>query len=134
MVQVKKRRETDVRAVNVDTMPTTTSVISTGQLSVAFYQSEPVTEKVQARQLRVAIYASDGELISDSHEIEFDLTSENPREREYKIRLVLSKQADNYNQQPVTLKLEEKVTGTSHYKEYKTQQFTLRRSFTSDFD
>lgn len=134
VLQVKKRRETDVSAINVDIMPTTTSVISTGQLSVAFYQSEPVTEKVQARTLRVGIYAGDGELISDSHELAFDLTSENAREREQKVRLVLSKQADDYNQQPVTLKLEELVAGTSHFKEYKSAQFTLRRSFTSDFD
>ncbi|WP_153558045.1 BREX-1 system phosphatase PglZ type A [Roseimaritima sediminicola] len=134
VLQVKKRRETDVSAVNVDIMPTTTSVISTGQLSVAFYQSEPVTEKVQARTLRVGIYAGDGELISDSHELVFDLSSENARERELKVRLVLSKQADEYNQQPVTLKLEEPVAGTNHFKEYKSAQFTLRRSFTSDFD
>lgn len=134
VLQVKKRRQTDVSAVNVDIMPTTTSVISTGQLSVAFYQSEPVTEKVQARTLRVGIYAGDGELLSDSHELVFDLMSENARERELKVRLVLSKQADDYNQQPVTLKLEELVVGTSHFKEYKSAQFSLRRSFTSDFD
>jgi uncharacterized protein (TIGR02687 family) len=134
VLQVKKRRETDISAVNVDIMPTTTSVISTGQLSVAFYQSEPVTEKVQARTLRIGVFAGDGELISDSHDLVFDLTSENPRERELKVRLVLSKLADNYNQQAVTLKLEELVAGTSHFKEYRTAQFTLRRSFTSDFD
>lgn len=134
VLQVKKRRETDVSAVHIDIMPTTTSVISTGQLSVAFYQSEPVTEKVQARTLRIGIYAGDGELISDSHEVVFDLTSTHARERELKVRLVLSKQADNYNQQPVILKLEERVAGTSHFTEYKSTQFTLRRSFTSDFD
>ena len=134
VLQVKKRRETDVSAVNVDIMPTTTSIISTGQLSVAFYQSEPATEKRQARAVRVGIYASDGELISDSHQLLFDLASGNARERELKVRLVLSKQADAYNQQPVMLKLEELVAGTSHFKEYKSAQFTLRRSFTSDFD
>jgi len=134
VLQVKKRRETDVSAVNVDIMPTTTSIISTGQLSVAFYQSEPVSEKVQARKLRVGIYAGDGELISDSHDLVFDLTSESARERELKLRLVLSKEADNYNQQPITLRLEEPVAGTSHFKDYRSAQFTLRRSFVSDFE
>jgi len=109
-------------------------VISAGQLSIAFYQSDAVTDKVQARFLRVGLYASDGELISDSHQLAFDLTSENPRERELKVRLVLSKRADAYNQQQVALKLEEGVPGTSHYREYKSMAFTLRRSFTSDFD
>jgi hypothetical protein len=60
--------------------------------------------------------------------------SENPRERELKLRLVLSKIADAYNQQQVVLKMEEVVAGTAHYQEYKTMPFTLRRSFTSDFD
>jgi len=134
VIQIKKRRERDVSAVGVDVLPPTTSVISTGQLSIAFYQSDAVTDKVQARYLRVGLYASDGVLVSDSHQLAFDLSSENPRERELKVRLVLSKQADAYNQQQVTLKLEEVVPGTSHYREYKSMAFTLRRSFTSDFD
>lgn len=99
-----------------------------------FYQSEPVTEKVQARRLRVGLYAADGELISDSHDLTFDLTSENARERELKVRLLLSKQADNYNQQQIMLKMEEPISDTSQYKEYKSVPFMLRRSFTSDFD
>ena len=80
------------------------------------------------------MYVGDGELISDSHEITFDLLSENPRERELKLRLVLSKRADSYNQQQVTMKMEEQEAGSTHYKEYKSVPFTLRRSFTSDFD
>lgn len=134
VIQIRKRRAADVSAVEVDLLPPTTSVISTGQLALVFYQTAPITEKVQARKLRIGLYAGDGELISDSHEITFDLLSENPRERELKLRLVLSKIADAYNQQQVVLKLEEVVAGTTHYQEYKTVPFTLRRSFTSDFD
>jgi uncharacterized protein (TIGR02687 family) len=134
VIQIRKRRAADVSAVDVDLLPPTTSVISTGQLALVFYQTAPITEKVQARKLRIGLYAGDGELISDSHEITFDLLSENPRERELKLRLVLSKIADAYNQQQVVLKMEEVVAGTTHYQEYKTVPFTLRRSFTSDFD
>jgi len=134
VIQIRKRRAADVSAVDVDLLPQTTSVISTGQLALVFYQTAPITEKVQARKLRIGLYAGDGELISDSHEITFDLLSENPRERELKLRLVLSKIADAYNQQQVVLKMEEVVAGTTHYQEYKTAPFTLRRSFTSDFD
>ncbi|MDZ4847856.1 MAG: BREX-1 system phosphatase PglZ type A [Pirellulaceae bacterium] len=134
VIQIKKRRATDLSSVGVDVLPPTTSVISTGQLALVFYQNDPVTDKVQARRLRIGLYGSDAELISDSHELSFDLTSENPRERELKLRLVLSKRADDYNQQQVQLKLEELVAGTTHYQEYKTVSFTLRRSFTSDFD
>ncbi|HBJ35655.1 MAG TPA: BREX-1 system phosphatase PglZ type A [Planctomycetaceae bacterium] len=134
VISIKKSRGSDVTAVGVDMIPPPTSVISTGQLAVVFYQSEPVTEKVQARRLRIGLYAADGELISDSHDLAFDLTSENARERELKVRLLLSKQADNYNQQQVMLKLEEPISDTSQFKEYKSVPFSLRRSFTSDFD
>lgn len=134
VVEINKRRTSDVTLVGVDLLPGSSSVISSGQLAVAFYQTDPVTEKVQPRQLRVGIYASNGDLISDAHELSFDLTSENPRERELKVRLVLSKQADEFNQQQVTLRLDEPVSGTSHFKEYKSIAYTLRRSFTSDFD
>jgi uncharacterized protein (TIGR02687 family) len=134
VIQIRKRRAADVSAVEVDLLPPTTSVISTGQLALVFYQTAPITEKVQARKLRIGLYAGDGELISDSHQIIFDLLSENPRERELKLRLVLSKIADAYNQQQVILKMEEIVAGTTHYQEYKSVPFTLRRSFTSDFD
>jgi hypothetical protein len=62
------------------------------------------------------------------------LLSDNARERELKLRLVLSKIADDYNQQQVMLRMEEQEAGSTHFKEYKTIPFTLRRSFTSDFD
>ena len=134
LIAVNKRRTSDVSHVDVDLIPSSTSVISSGQLAVAFYQTEPVTDKLQPRKLRVGLYATTGELISDRHELNFDLTSESPRERELKVRLVLSKEADQFNRQQVMLRLEEPVPNTSHYTDYKSIAYTLRRSFTSDFD
>lgn len=134
VIEVNKKRATTISIVDVDLIPSSTSVISSGQLAVAFYQTAPVTDKLQARKLRVGLYSSTGELISDSHELSFDLTSENPRERELKIRLLLSKRADEFNKQQVTLRLQEPVAGTSHYTDYIAIAYTLRRSFTSEFD
>ncbi len=73
-------------------------------------------------------------MISDSHDLTFDLISENPRERELQVRFVLTRKADEVNGREVILKLEEKHAGTSHNKEYKTLRYMMRRSFTSDFD
>jgi uncharacterized protein (TIGR02687 family) len=134
VVEVNKSRTSDVSMVGVDLLPVSSSVISSGQLSVAFYQTEPVTEKVQARTLKVGLYAPDGQLISDAHELIFDLTSENPREREIKQRFVLSKEADQYNNQQVMLRLQEPISGTSHFQEYKAISYKLQRSFLGDFD
>jgi hypothetical protein len=133
VLHVRKSKTDDVTAVEIDILPSATSVISSGQMAFAFYQAEAVSEKVRPRTLEVGLWA-DGELISDSFELQFDLTSENPREREQKIRLVLSKQADQHNGKQVMLKLRERVGETSHYQDYKSAAFTLRRSFTNDFD
>lgn len=134
VLKVNKKRQSDVSAVEVDILRGASSVITSGQLAVTLYQSGPVTEKVQPRHLRAGIYTQSGELISDSHELSFDLTSENPRERELQVRFVLSRKADEANGQEVFLKLEEQHAGTSHYREYKSLRYLMRRSFTSDFD
>ena len=134
VLKVNKKRQSDVSAVEVDILRGASSVITSGQLAVTLYQSGPVTEKVQPRHLRAGIYTQSGELISDSHELSFDLTSENPRERELQVRFVLSREADEANGQEVFLRLEEQHAGTSHYKEYKSLRYLMRRSFTSDFD
>ncbi|MEN1565111.1 BREX-1 system phosphatase PglZ type A, partial [Pseudomonas aeruginosa] len=105
--------------------------ITTGQLAVVLYQSEAVTEKKQARRLRAGLYTLDGELISDSHELTFDFASDNPRERELSVRFILSRKADEANNQQVELRLEEQVEGTSHFTQYKATRYTIRRSFTS---
>ena len=134
VVRINKKRKSDISSVEVDILRGGTSVITSGQLALVFYQTEPSTEKVQPRTLRAGIYTQDGELVSDSHDLVFDFVSDNPRERELQIRFVLTRKADEANGQEVILKLEEKVAGTSHYKEYKTLTYLMRRSFTSDFD
>jgi hypothetical protein len=75
-----------------------------------------------------------GKLISDSHEVLLDLSADNPREREMKLRFVLTQDADSANNQEVLLRLEEPVSGTNQYKNYKQLPYIIRRSFTSDFD
>ncbi len=134
IIKINKKRQSDVSAVEVEILRGASSVITSGQLGVTFYQSSPVTDKIQPRNLRAGIFTLDGELISDSHELAFDLTSENPRDREMQLRFVLTKKADEVNGQEVLLKLEEKIPGTSHHKFYNSLRYTMRRSFTSDFD
>lgn len=134
VVHINKKRKSDISAVEVDILRGSTSVITSGQLALVFYQMEPSTDKVQPRTLRAGIYTQDGELISDSHDLVFDFVSDNPRERELQIRFVLTRKADEANGQEVILRLDEKLAGTSHYKGYKTLTYLMRRSFTSDFD
>lgn len=134
ILRINKKRHSDISRVEVEIIGGAGKVISAGQVAVVLYQTEPVTEKHHGRTLRGGIYSLSGELISDSHDMSFDLTSTNPREREMPIRFVLSRKADDFNGQQVVLRLEEQVEGTSHYREYKSLRYTIRRSFTSDFD
>ena len=134
VVRINKKRKSDISAVEVDILRGGTSVITSGQLALVFYQMEPSTDKVQPRTLRAGIYTQAGDLISDSHDLVFDFISDNPRERELQVRFVLTRKADEANGQEVILRLDEKLAGTSHYKDYKSLTYLMRRSFTSDFD
>ena len=134
VIKINKKRQSDTSVVEVDIIGSSGSVITSGQLAVTLYQREPVTGKTRPRVLLAGIYAENGELISDSHELLFDRASDNPRDREQMVRFILTSKADKANGKEVLLKLEEKVAGTSHYKEYASRRYIMRRSFTSDFD
>lgn len=134
VLHVNKKRLSDVSRVDADFIGGGNKTITTGQLAVALYQTQATTDKLQPRKLRIGLFTLDGTLISDQHELSFDYASENPRERELHIRLILSRKAEAVNNQQVVLKLEEQVDDTTHYREYKSQRYTIRRSFTSEFD
>ena len=134
VLKINKKRQSDVTAVEVNILRGANTVITSGQLAVTMYQAGPVTDKIQPRLLRAGIYTEAGDLISDTHDLTFDLSSDNPRERELQVRFVLTRKADEANGQEVILRLSEKHAGTSHYKEYKSLRYVMRRSFTSDFD
>ena len=84
--------------------------------------------------MRAGIYTPAGKLVSDQHNLLFDISSENPRDREKLIRFILTREADEANGQEVIMRLDEQLPGTSHFREYKAVKYTLRRSFTSDFE
>lgn len=134
VISINKKRTSDVGRVGVELIGAGGKTITTGQLAVVLYQTEPVTEKRQPRRLRAGLYALSGESISDTHELTFDLASDNPRERELAVRFILSHKADACNNQQVELRLDEPVEGTSHHKRYLAARYTIRRSFTSEFD
>lgn len=134
VIAINKKRQSDVGRVAVELIGGGGKTITTGQLAVVLYQAEPVTDKQQPRKLRAGIYAQSGELISDAHEVVFDFASENPRERELPLRFILSRKADDFNNQQVELRLEEPVDGTTHFTKYKAERYTIRRAFTGDFD
>jgi uncharacterized protein (TIGR02687 family) len=133
VIRVGKQREADVSQVEVQIVVAGKSLISSGQTAVTLYQAQPASEKMRARELRAGIHALDGTLISDEYTLTFDFRSENPREREMPLRFLLAREADRYNNQDVILKLRERVGKTSHYQDYASHRFQLRRGMPSDF-
>lgn len=134
IIRVNKKRLNDVEQVDVEIISGNNQIITTGQLAVVFYQTEAVTEKRKPRHLYAGLYTVEGTLISNRHDINFDFTSENPRDREHTARFILSRIADDSNNQAVELRIEEAIEKTSSFKLYKTVRYTIRRSFTSEFD
>ncbi|WP_170339702.1 BREX-1 system phosphatase PglZ type A [Ruegeria arenilitoris] len=134
VLRVGKQREADVDQVEVRIIVSGRNLISSGQTAITLYQEQPMSEKRQPRQLLAGIYSADGTLISDAHELVFDFASENPRERELPLKFLLSRAADAFNNQDVFLKLRQRVGKTSHYEDYASHRFQLRRGLTTDFD
>ncbi|WP_454778217.1 BREX-1 system phosphatase PglZ type A [Georgenia muralis] len=132
VVTVNKKRKSDIRPVNVDLMPETDK-ITTGQLVVKLLQREAVTDKIQPRRVRIGLYVGDT-LISDQPILTFDSASDDQRERYQSATLYLSQDADEFNNRPVELRLEELIPNTTQWKSYSKGNYTIKRSFTTDFD
>ena len=77
---INKKRKSDTRLVNVKVLPETDK-ITTGQLVVKLFQSEPVTDKVQARVLRAGLYVGETLLSNEPQpELSFNSTSSEQRD------------------------------------------------------
>lgn len=132
VVTVNKKRKSDIRRVNVDLMPETDK-ITTGQLAVKLLQREPVTDKIQTRQVRLGLFVGDT-LISDQPILTFDSSAEDQRQRYQSTTLYLNQDADDFNNRPVELRLEEPIPNTTQWKSFSKGHYTIKRSFTTDFD
>lgn len=134
LIEVGKKRKSDVSTVEVEILAGGRSIISSSQLSVVFYQKDVVTEKRAPRLLNAAIYSKSDELISNEHEIDFDLTEESARAREIKKQFLLTKNADAFEGQQVFLVLKERQGKTSYFEKVAQHPYTLRRGMGTDFD
>ncbi len=136
LLEVGKKRKSDVSRVDVEILAGGKNIISSSQLSVVFYQKDAVTGKMASRRLKAGIYSKTDELISNEHEIEFefDLTEENAREREIKKQFLLTKTADAFEGQQIMLVLRERQGKTSYYETIAHHPYTLRRGMGTDFD
>jgi len=132
VLTVNKKRKSDTRQVGVEVLPEDNK-ITTGQKVIRLYQSEPVSDKVQPRTLRAGLYVGET-LISNQVTLTFDQASDDKRDRYQSAQLLLSQDANDYNNRAVEFRLEEQIPNTSQWRVYARAPYTLKRSFTSDFD
>ncbi len=132
VLAVNKKRKSDTRPVNVEVWPESDK-ITTGQVVVRLFQSEPVSDKVQPRTLRVGLYVGET-LLSNQLDLTFDQASTDKRDRYQSARMLLSQESSDYNNRAVEFRLEERIPNTNQWRVFAKAIYTLKRSFTSDFD
>lgn len=132
VLAVNKKRRSDTRLVNVEVWPESDK-ITTGQVVVRLFQTEPVSDKVQPRTLRAGLYVGET-LISNLVDLAFDQTSTDKRDRYQSARMLLIHESSDYNNRAVEFRLEERIPNTSQWRVLAKAIYTLKRSFASDFD
>jgi uncharacterized protein (TIGR02687 family) len=129
---VNKKRKSDTRLVNVEVWPESDK-ITTGQVVVRLFQTEPVSDKVQPRTFRAGLYVSET-LISNLENLTFNQTSIDKRDRYQSAQMLLSQESSDYNNRAVEFRLEEQIPNTNQWRVFAKAVYTLKRSFASDFD
>lgn len=132
VLTINKKRRSDTRLVHVEVLPESDK-ITTGQLVVKLFQSEPVSDKVQPRTVRAGLYVGET-LISNQPELIFDQESGDKRDRYQNANMLLSQDANEFNNRAAEFRLEERIPNTNQWRTYQKALYTLRRSFASDFD
>ncbi|MGO5287662.1 BREX-1 system phosphatase PglZ type A [Pseudoscardovia suis] len=105
----------DARDVAFDILQRTDR-LSSRQLTVEFYQKEPVGGKVRPRTVLAGLWgstASGDKLITNETPVAFDMTGEQPSLRHTTATLMLTSEADRFNGSTVELHLRQVASGSS---------------------
>ncbi len=130
-VSYSGKGKSSVRSVNVAIQQKSPN-ITTGILAVEVHQSEPVSDKVQARELRAGIYLGD-QLLSNEVFLKFNSESLDPSARYVPARMSMRTEADQHNDKDVELRLEELIPNTTQWRLVTKAIYKLKRSFQADF-
>ena len=106
----------DVRPVEF-TILQRTDRLSSRQLTVEFFQNEPVGGKIRARTVLAGLWGRDTAgndvLISNETPVAFDLLGQEKSERHVTATLMLTSDAERFNGTNIELRLREKTDGSN---------------------
>jgi uncharacterized protein (TIGR02687 family) len=131
LITLTQSRAKDTSKVNVE-LNTSSPNITSSTVIATLTQREPITGRLRGRTLSVAVWAGDGTLLSNERALDVDSTSDDIRDRQNTIELVLSGDAERYNGQTVQIRADEISHGTRTT--YKSTTATLQRGFGGFFD
>lgn len=131
VLAINKKRKSDITNVRVEIRPES-AIITTGQVAVKVFQTDPVTDKVQALTLRAGLYIGD-KLLSNQLTILFDLKTNEKRDRVLVVPLLLTTEAFEFNNQLAEFRLEEQIPNTNQWRIHQKVTYTLKRPFATDF-
>ena len=83
--------------------------------------------------IRAGIYTKQDVLISDSKDLVFDLTSENVRDRDTKVKFMFGNSSEAMKGQQVEPRLEVPIENTNKWKPYASHTYRMQRQMATDF-
>lgn len=135
VVSISKVQSKNAQQVEVE-IQSFPSRITTMRVAVRLFQKQVVSEadKMLGRQLEVAIFSPEGELLSDKKPVRFESTDSEPRNREQVINLTLGHRVADFNNQKLELRLVENIGSTSHQKIYDKVSAVFAKPFETEID
>ena len=129
-IVIKKKRVSDIKQVNISIL-NPQKIITTNQVTISFYQDEPVSTKVLKRKIKAAFYDIKGDLISEIHEITFDIEASESELRVKKQTFVFNPSLENDLE--CELEISSKVEGSNQFVPYEQYPHHLKKTFDLDF-
>ena len=130
---IKVNRNTVLKNKEVDfDVIRSSSVITANIFPVTFLQKEPVGDKVLANHIQVGLYSQNDELISDVHEIYFDVKENDLDKMHKRVTFNFNQDMTAFNGQSVYLKVMAKARATFDFNKElidKKENYTVNISF-----
>ena len=132
LITIRKTRNDDLKTVDVEVLKKG-ELISSGQVAIKFFQSQPVGPKMNPRTLLIRFEADDGRVLSNNVEAIFDNADKYEQNRSKTYNFNFNRDAERYNDQYITLRLYDKKEGGTlvFYNEY---SYKYRTKMEKDFD
>lgn len=132
LIKIEKAKKDGTRDAQLEVL-TRLKAITTGSVTVSFYQKDAVSEKARGFEAEFGFYSRDGEALSNIEKRAIASDAADPKRREFSIVFYFNKASEKYNRQPIFLRVC-KILPSGRKQCIKEKECTLSRSMSLDFD